>query len=87
MLTNGNCALEFDDHCPFVTLKFENGLKYWNNDYSILIGHQFSILREIMVRYSSVMPKLRKKLYSRRQQFYHKVQLQLLGLCTDVISK
>jgi len=60
MLTNGNCAatrLQFDDRCPFVTLAFENGLKVWNYDYSILIGHQLSILPEIMVRYGSVTPK------------------------------
>jgi len=62
MLTNGNCAatrLQFDDRRPFVTLAFENGLKFWNYDYSMLIGHHFSILCEIMVRYSSVTPKFK----------------------------
>jgi len=34
-------SLQFDDRRPFVILAFENGLEYWNYDFSILIGHQY----------------------------------------------
>ena len=59
-LTNGNCAatqLQFDDRRPFVMLAFENKLKYWIFDFSVFIGHQFSTLCEILVRFGSVTPE------------------------------
>jgi len=55
-LTNGNCAatqLQFDDHHLFVVLAFENELDYWNSDFSVFIGHQFSTLCESLVRFGS----------------------------------
>jgi len=61
-LTNGNCAatrLQFDDRRPFVMLAFENELEYWNFDFSSFIGHQFSILCEIVVRFGSVTPEFK----------------------------
>ena len=61
-LTNGNCAatrLQFDDCRPFVTLVFENELEYWNYDFNVLIGHQFSTSCEILVRFGSVSPEFK----------------------------
>jgi len=36
-----------------------NGLEYWNYDFSILIGHQFSTSCEILVRFGSVTPEFK----------------------------
>ena len=61
-LTNSNCAatrLQFDKSRPFVMLAFENELEYWNSDISAFIGHQFSTLPEILVRFSSVTPEFK----------------------------
>ena len=62
MLTDGNSTatrLQFDDRLPFVMLAFENQLEYWNSDFSAFIGHQFSILCEIVIRFSSVTPEFK----------------------------
>ena len=61
-LTNGNCAatrLQSDDCRPFVTLAFENESEYWNSDFSVFIGHQFSTLCKILVRFGSVTPEFK----------------------------
>jgi len=62
MLTNGNFVatrLQFDDRRPFVTLAFENELYYWNPDFDVLIGHQFSTSCEILVRFCSATPEFK----------------------------
>ena len=49
-LIHGNCAatsLQFDDSRPFVMLAFKNELEYWNSDFCVFIGRQFSTLCEI----------------------------------------
>ena len=59
-LTDGNCAatrLQFDDCHPFVVLAFKNAVEYWSSDFSVFIGHQFSTLFEILVRFGSVTPE------------------------------
>ena len=61
-LTNKNCAatrLLFDDRRSFVMLAFENELEYWNSDFSVFIGHQFSTLCEILVRFDLVTPEFK----------------------------
>ena len=61
-LTNGNCAatwLQFDDRRPFVMLAFKSELEYWNSDFSVFIGHQFSTLCEILVRFDLVTPEFK----------------------------
>jgi len=54
-LTNRNSAvtwLQFDDRRPFVMLAFEN-------NFIAFIGHQFSTLCEILVRFGSVTPEFK----------------------------
>jgi len=46
-LESGNCAAtrpQYDDRRSFGTLAFENRLKYWNFDFSRLIGNHFCTL-------------------------------------------
>jgi len=61
-ITDRNSAvtrLQFDDRRSFVMLAFENDLEYWNSDFSALICHQFSTLREISVRFGLVSPEFK----------------------------
>jgi len=83
-LTNGNCAatrLQFVDRRPFVVLAFENELEYWNSDVNAFIGHQFSTLCEILVRFGSVTLEFKtwETVWPASKILPHLVQLQTLG--------
>ena len=59
---NGNCAatrLQFDNRRPFIMLALKNKLEYQNSDVSVFIGHQFSTLCEIVVRFGSMIPEFK----------------------------